>query len=100
MKEITKNKIRKIVSDYIRIYPLEYENFNKGMRVKQGLQKNKFSKVDGSDLVERLLFEIPETLDTLISLKLTPEELEAFRSRQGSIWFAKNFAAFRMPEKV
>ncbi|MEM4270780.1 MAG: hypothetical protein QXO70_01645 [Candidatus Pacearchaeota archaeon] len=99
MKE-TKKKIEKIVSDYISLFPSEYEMFLAGIRAKTNEGTGEIKK---TDIIHRPLFEIPETLDKMLSRSLSEDELAWFwrdKKKEGIRWFAKKFKSFRISQKV
>jgi len=97
----TKDKIRGIVKTYLEIYSTEYSQFHTGLLAKRGNLRDKFASTKGSEIIERELFEIPETLYTILLSRLSPAEINFWRSRPGSIWFAKAFQKeFGVPEKI
>lgn len=100
MKETTKNKIRGVVQLYVSLYPKEYQEFLKAIRIKKANQKDEYARVKGSDAIERLLYEIPEVLFNLLLIKLEVGEQEELEALEGATWFAKTFKQFRIPEKV
>jgi hypothetical protein len=91
--------IKKIIDDYKRIYPDEFSRFQKGMRIKRDMQKDKFSEVS-DEIVERALVEYPETLYKLFKIRLSMEALDYLNSIQGLRWFAKTFKEFTLPGKI
>lgn len=100
MKQETKLKLTGIVKMYIDVFSSEFDDFKIGIAYKRGRLKTKFAEMKGSDLIERELYEIPETLFQLITSRLDVKELEDLRTKDGARWFAKTFPAFRISEKV
>lgn len=107
MTEITKEKVKKAVREYIRMFPDEYSNFLNSHRVKQDKKATKFGEVQGSqDQLVRHLIDIPATLDTVFLLHLTKEEhdwlfgLGDFKGQHGGMsWFMKMFPQFNISEE-
>lgn len=98
-----KIRIEKVIREYVKIFPFEFEAFKKGMQEKRLLQKNDFASTKGSHVIRRALFEIPETLETALKMKLNQEELEwLFQSKDasGAKWFAKEYEVFRVGKEV
>ena len=95
MKKNIQNQSRiiEVVDSYKNLYPKDYEEVCKMMEEKRKDLKNKYAEID-SKLLKRALFEIPETLDNFLSIKLTPDERTWFKTKEGSIWFAKQFKEF------
>jgi hypothetical protein len=106
----TQRKITNLVEDYIEMFPQEYQNFRDGMKQKVELQQGDFSEMEGSDVIDRALFEIPETLYSIFQTKLTDEEYHYLfpkpdknfkeTNKEGPRWFARKFKAFRLTKKV
>jgi hypothetical protein len=95
-----KQKITGIVNEYIKFFPEEYEAFKAGMKEKRDKTIHRTGKIAGTDVIDRPIHEIPETMYGIINLHLTADELEAFQSQTVSRWFAKNFKEFSVVEKV
>lgn len=104
MQEI-KNKITEIVIDYKRLFPGEYKDVVDLMKQKRNQTKDEFASIRGKHslkshgAVERALYEIPETLDGIFSLRLTEKEKEYYRSKQCARWFAGTFKEFASSPK-
>lgn len=96
----TQTKIEKIVTTYIELFPDEFEAFKKGMRAKRDNLKTDFAETKGMDTFDRLLFEIPATLHTMIHGQLTTEEFDYYQSKKGSHWFASKFKVFLVGKSV
>ena len=99
MKDI-KFKITQLVESYKVFYKTEFNDFVKGHKAKLELKKNKWGEVKGMDMVERRVYEIPETLFSIFQIRLDPEEIAFLYSKKGALWFAKEFPEFRYTEKV
>lgn len=95
-----KKRITSIVQDYKKIFPSDYNNFLVGIRLKRDLQRTKFGELSQEDYVVRILFDCPETLDSMLKLSLSPEGWSWFTSKKGGRWFAKTFKEFSISEKV
>ena len=93
----TKNKIKNIVTLYMEIYPQEYSQFLKSMKQKQATS-NDYGDTK-MDTIEKLVYEIPETLFGLLTIKLDEDETEKLNSPKGAEWFAKTFPQFSMISK-
>lgn len=98
----TKKKIEDTVTLYTKLYPQEFkasiDQLNKKRWV---LEDSSFATIGkGDGLVQRQLFEIPETLFDMIINKLDLDELKQFKGQKGSRWFAKRFKEFRSANLV
>ncbi len=82
------------------LYPQEWADFQKAIKEKLSLSKDDFGKLEGSDLVERKLFEIPETLYTILKMKLAAEDWEWFGTKEGARWFAGHYPQFRTSSRT
>ncbi len=95
-----KIKITALVQDYARLFPDEFKNFKTGIKQKKNNLKDKYATTKSDGIIERSLFEIPETLDYLFMTKLSKEEIDWFYTKEGSHWFVKNFKDFRITYEV
>lgn len=93
-----KIKINKYVEVYKDVFKGEFRDFIKGLKPKvDDLQKeNKFAKVEGSEIVERQLGEMPETLFLMLTKNLGPEEYAWWQSQAGQKWFFNNHQDFKV----
>ena len=92
--------IKLLVDEYKRVFADEFASFLVAMRPKRNAQTNKFSEIKGNDFIVRALYEIPETLSTILLLKLSDDDYKWLRTKEGGRWFAKSFKEFRLSEKV
>lgn len=101
-----KPKLREIVKTYQELFPDEYRAVIEIVKQKRKNMKDKFGSVKGKDAnttdgaLERAMFEISETLSTIIYRQLTPEELLWHNSSRGSEWFQKTFREFSLAESI
>lgn len=100
MSTTAKLLIRTYVREYTITFPREWESFQSAMKVKLNDSKDDFGKVEGSDLVDRKLFEMPETLYTILTMKLSKEDFDWFKTVEGARWFAKQYPQFRTSERT
>lgn len=98
--ELIKDEIKNVVLDYIRLYPEEFAGVAKDIEEKRKLQKNQFSEVKGSDMVERALYETPETLFNMFLKSLSMDAHNWLSSKDGGRWFAKTFDVFKLADKI
>lgn len=105
----TKLAVSSTVTDYQRLCPVEYGLFCDEQKVRRDKQatatgalvtERKTHRAIGGSVVERLVMEIPETLDGMIKLRLTDEQWTEFTSKSGARWFARSFPHFRPIDKV
>lgn len=100
-----KTHITAIVENYIRLYPEEYEEFKRGMIAVRAMPRDDFATLDGSKYT-RALYEMPETLQTMLIMGLEEEEITWLKAgvstnrNQGGHWFARTFPVFCIPKKV
>jgi hypothetical protein len=99
MKE-TKTKIKKITDDYIRMFASEHEQVKAIVaNHRSGMDDQDFgTTIDSKHM--RALYEISETLSTMLTMSLTEEELVWFKSLEGGRWFALNFPVYALPGKI
>ncbi len=101
----TKERIKKVVKEYIKMFPLEYEQFLNSHRQKQDNKINEFAEFKQHDQLVRHLFDIPETLFMALRMKLTTEQFdwmygfnEYEGNRAGVTWFIRTFPQFKITE--
>jgi hypothetical protein len=93
-----KLKIAAIVTQYERDNAPEYTAFLMGRKAKTDNLINKFGETKSSDFIERILFEMPETLDGLLVTQLEDDEMQFLRSKIGGLWFAKTFKQYNVSQ--
>ena len=91
-----KNKITKFVGEYEKLFADEFAAFQAGMKEKR---KEGFAET-GMDVIERALYEIPETLHAVFSTRMEEDELQWLQTKEGGRWFAKTFKQYCVGEKV
>lgn len=108
MTDATKEKVKKIMREYIRVFPVEYEEFMVAQRHRQENKTTKFAEVNGggNDQLVRHLIEIPESLNMALKMKLEQDEFDwlfGFNDYQGNFsgfsWFMKVFPQFNVSEE-
>jgi len=99
MNNQAKQKIRTIVANYIVLDPQEFASFCKEQKEWRKKEANAFAS-STSDVVERKIFEIPDTLYSMLKIRLSDEDMDWFRTKEGARWFAKSFKDFRSSEKI
>ena len=96
-----KIKINTFVSEYKRLFKVEYDlvvDFVKKTRA--DMKDQKFGKTKNMNYIERRVCEIPETLYASLVEGLNNKELLWFKSKTGHRWFARQFSEFRVVEKI
>lgn len=86
------------------LYPDEFQQFKKGVRIKREQQRTKFGETN-LDYAERIIHEVPATLFAMLKVRLSEEDMawlwsEDDKSKEGVRWFAKTFKDFQVTEKV
>lgn len=101
--DATKEKVKKVVREYIRILPLEYEQFLLSQRQKQDNKINDFAELKGHDQLVRHLFDVPESLYLAFKMKLLDDEFEWLfgtgdqeGNYKGVTWFMQTFPQFKI----
>lgn len=104
--DATKERIKKVIREYIRTFPVEYEEFMSAQRVRQENKINKFADFKGSDQIVRHLVEIPESLNLALKMKLEQEQFDwlfGFNEYEGKYngfsWFIKMFPQFKITDE-
>lgn len=95
MDEVQK-KIETIVEDYKKLFWKEYELGIKAVQQTKDMQANKFGEMNGTDYINRALFEIPETLDNMLNKGLTIEENTYRKTKECARWFANKYKEFSL----
>lgn len=97
----TQLKITHIVNEYTRLMPEEYALFRKAHKLKIENLINPEAKVGkGDGALERLLWEIPESLFNMFRQALDVSELAWWGTKEGSYWFGRTFPQFRVTNKI
>ena len=111
-KNQTKKKLKDLVAGYKALYPEEFENFKIGMRDKRNLlQDRKYGEASQSDVIDRVMGEVPENLYIIIKMKLDEDEIKWFHGElgykqgetlfnEGPRWFFTTFKEFRSAEEI
>lgn len=101
-----KTHIRQIVEEYIKTFPIEWRDFKKGMSAVRAMASDEeFATLDGTKDT-RALYEMPETLQTMLIMKLEEDEMlwlkagNAANRNEGGHWFAKTFKEFAIPKEI
>lgn len=104
--DATKERVKKIIREYIRMFPTEYEDFMSAQRVRQENKVDKFAELKGHDQLVRHLVEIPESLNLALKMKLEQEQFDwlfGFNEYEGHYngftWFIKLFPQFKITEE-
>lgn len=99
----TKDRIKAVVKEYTRVFPLEYEQFLNSHRIKQDTKMNEFAEFKKHGQLVRQLFDVPETLYLALKMKLTEEQFdwlygfnEFEGKREGLTWFIRTFPQFKI----
>lgn len=90
--DATKKKISSIVKDYAKQYPEENKFLKQAVIMKRALYSKGFEK--GTDM--KPLFELSETLHSMLIGALTSDEITWFKTKKGGNWFAKEFKNFSL----
>ncbi len=90
----------KIIREYVETNPEEFVAFVEAQHEKRSQLKNGFAEFKGSTFVHRALAEFPETLDFELNSKMSKDEYEWFKSKEGQLWLIKKFPAFASSERV
>jgi len=94
-----KEKIKRTVSEYKRLFPEEYKAVVAQIAESRKNQKDQYASSSGEHM-ERALFEIPETLFVALKMNLSDEEMLTYKSIECSRWFAKTYKEFTLAEKI
>lgn len=93
-----KNKVEKITLGYIDAFRDEYNLVVSYLDGEREKNRNKFGSISGEKVLQRKIYEIPETLNKILVKELTPEELVTIKDGAGgkdfAHWFAKRFPEF------
>ena len=98
-------KIADAIKTYTKLFPDEFARFKTSVRAKQENLTTKWAEVEGSEAIERHLFDMPEKLYTAIKIQLTQDELDWLfatgRHRKdftGVKWFMTTYKDFLITE--
>lgn len=98
-----KIKVKTAVEEYVRLFPQEYEAFQRSHRAKEDNKKNDFATFGSTEQIVRHLFDLPEVLHHSIRKLLTDEEYDWLysrnayeKNRKGLTWFVRTFPQFKI----
>lgn len=94
-----KEHITQLVEGYKIAFPDEYKLVKEAVEMNRKLNDGKFAMLDGSKDT-RALYEISETLQTVLIMNMTEEETKWFKSLEGGRWFANTFKEFALPSSI
>lgn len=104
--QLTKKKIDEAVKQYTQLFPSEYKAFLTSTRAKKAQNQNDFAELKQSDMIERHLMDIPETLYYALRQHLTDEEFDWLYGknthhgkREGIAWFMRKYPQFRITKE-
>jgi len=100
----TKEKIKTVIKEYIKIFPTEYEYFQQSIRIKQDNLQTEWAELNApSEQIVRHLMDMPETLYIALRQNLNKQELDWLFSREeykgkraGIMWFIRAFPQFKI----
>ena len=101
-----KSHIKEIVKLYVKLNPQEFEDFKKGIEMMRQLKHDDYASASSMGSKHtRALFEMPVSLHEMLINNLSEDELEWFKAggpnrKDGGLWFARTFPAFRIPDKI
>lgn len=93
-------RVKVLIDDYIKVFPQEYEDIKKDIRDVKLRLRNPMATTGKSNVMERELYRISETLQYGLRQGLTDEQWEWLQSKEGARWFTKTFDAFRITDKI
>lgn len=103
--EETKDKIKKMIREYIKLFPDEYTQFLDSVKAKRISKGTKFAETKGMEMLDRHLFDMPESLFIALKKIMTDEEWEWLfangkyaKDFHGIKWFMKTFEQFNISE--
>lgn len=83
---------------YIDLFPDEYRVVVNYLSAEKEKNKNKFASISSDKILQRKIYEIPETLNKIFIKELSAEELLLMKDGQSgkdfAHWFAKRFPEF------
>ena len=101
--DATKERVKKVVREYIRVFPFEYDQFLQSHKIKQENKINEFAEFKQHDQLVRHLFDIPESLYLAMKMQLSDEQFcwvfgtgEYEGNYAGVTWFIKMFPQFKI----
>lgn len=97
-----KEKVKNQVERYKELFPEEYKTVVAYLKEKRKNLFTKFGelKKGSSEILERGMFEIPETLDTMLNINMTVEQNQYRKTKEFAYWFMKEYREFLIPEKL
>ena len=95
--KLLKSKVEGQVLKYITLFKEEYAAIVPQLSAEREKNKDKFASVAMDKVVNRKIYEIPETLHNMIINEVTQEEMMQMREGESGKDFARWFAT-RFPE--
>lgn len=100
--------IKQIVARYKKLFPLEYAAATDGIKMSRELAANEYGAMAdggkiGAHFVERALFEVPETLNTMFMQELSTQEIvdwKTDKTHKLAHWFCREFPEFSLARKI
>lgn len=96
-------KIKQQVALYIKLCPIEYAAFLESTRKKKDNIENEWGELKKSDVIQRHVFDLPESLHYMLQDALDQDEFDWFlgrgtyeRSHAGLSWFVRSYPQFRI----
>jgi hypothetical protein len=93
-----KLKISALVAQWELNNYAEFTRFVEARRAKTETLAKKFAEMPTTGFIERLLYEIPESLDIYITQNIEDEEMAWLKSKIGGLWFAKTFMQYNVSQ--
>lgn len=100
MTDKTKDKIISLVKTYKELMPDEYNAVKSIVKEKRNNQIKGGDMTGVSDYIERPICEYSEVLADILTAGLSVDELNEFKAKDGTRWFARRFNEFSLVEKI
>lgn len=102
--QTAKDKIKIAVTEYKKLFPLEYKQFQVAITAKREDLVDKWASIEGDHVFERALYEVPEKLHNAIQKLLSDEELSWFNERDkdkkgATKWFLEVYPEFKITKE-
>lgn len=101
MEKATKVQIDECVKAYQDVLHWDYAQFLSAIKDKRtNLKDEKFGTAKGSEVVERVLYEVPVALFDIMTRRLDVKQIKELKTKEGARWFAKTYPQYRLTNKV
>jgi len=100
--EQTKPLVIKFTDEYLDVVKddPDFIAFSEYMEERRKGLFSETAEVEGDHMVERQISEIPEDLDIYLKFKLSQDDYNSYRGKEGQRWFVGKYPVFSTPVTI